>query len=201
MTEIPSPGFERLTTERIKEPGGQAGQRERDGDNEGAGDKPDYGLRNAEETTPPITGQEHVIKIQENEVEMSEGKVNGEKRNPSECDDRLGNGKWRRREGIKRNLQDIAPVSYEEYDENWDIEDQSKKCKNEINCLLDSCKCSDRSQPIRDEGEARLLQIPTGAAAEGGGQASTRIGTGAKPRQDSSSVSRYSAAAVASNTA
>ena len=87
--------------------------------------QPDYGLRNAEETTQPTTDQGHVIKVQENEVDMSEREVNGEKRSQSECDERLGKGKWRRREGIKRSLRDTAPVSYEEYDENWDIEDQS----------------------------------------------------------------------------
>ena len=72
--------------------------------------QPDYGLRNAEETTQPTTDQGHVIKVQENEVDMSEREVNGEKRSQSECDERLGKGKWRRREGIKRSLRDTAPV-------------------------------------------------------------------------------------------
>ena len=52
-----------------------------------------------------------------------------------------GNGKLRRREGIKRGLRDTMPVSYEEYDTSWDLEDQSKRCQRSVNCLLASCRC------------------------------------------------------------
>ena len=50
----------------------------------------------------------------ENEVDMREEGVTGDK--ISECGERLGKGKLQRREGIKRSLRDITPVSYEEYD-------------------------------------------------------------------------------------
>ena len=72
----------------------------------------------------------------ENEVDMREDGVTGEKMGLSECGERPGNGKLRRREGIKRSLRDITPVSYEEYDDSWDLKDQSKKCKRAANCLL-----------------------------------------------------------------
>ena len=100
--------------------------------------QPDNRLKDIDEPTPPTVTRENVIKIQENEVDMREEGVTREKRRQSECDERLDNGKLRRREGIKRGLRDITPVSCEEYDESWDLEDQSKKCKRETECLLAS---------------------------------------------------------------
>ena len=47
----------------------------------------------------------------ENEIDMQEGNT-GVKRGQPECVE----NPLRRREGIKRSLRDIAPVSYEEYD-------------------------------------------------------------------------------------
>ena len=46
------------------------------------------------------------------------------------------------------------PVSYEEYENSWDIEDQSKRCKRALNCLLLSCRCKREtaaSELIRNE--------------------------------------------------
>ena len=82
-----------------------------------------------------------MIETQENEIDMQEEGVTVEKRGQSGCVERSGNGKLRRREGIKQSLRDITPVSYEEYEESWDLEDQSKKCRRAVNCLLASCEC------------------------------------------------------------
>ena len=45
-------------------------------------------------------------------------------------------------------------MSYEEYDTSWDLEDQSKKCKMAVNCLLVGCGCkieTAKIEPIRRE--------------------------------------------------
>ena len=76
----------------------------------------------------------------ENEIDMQEGST-GVKRGQPECIENPCNSQLRRREGIKLSLQDIAPVSYEEYNTSWDLEDQSKRCKRVVNCLLAGCKC------------------------------------------------------------
>ena len=68
-----------------------------------------------EEPPWPTPAREHVIKTQENEIDMKEEGVTREKRGQSECVERSGNDKLRRREGIKLSLWDITPVSYEEY--------------------------------------------------------------------------------------
>ena len=44
-------------------------------------------------------------------------------------------GKWRRREGIKRNLRELPRKSYEECEDDCDELDQSKKYKSGINYL------------------------------------------------------------------
>ena len=78
----------------------------------------------------------------------------GVKRGQSEHAENLINGKLRRREGIKRGLQDMDPMSYEEYDDSWDLEDQSKRCKRAVNCLLVGCGCKRETamiEPIRRE--------------------------------------------------
>ena len=41
------------------------------------------------------------------------------------------------------------PVS--EYEESWDLEDPSKKCRRGVNCLLASCECRPEVEPIRRE--------------------------------------------------
>ena len=86
------------------------------GDNEGKEATPHSGSECVEEPPWPNSTREHVIKTQENEIDMKEEGVTGG------CVERSGNGKLRRREGIKRSLQDITPVSYEEYEESWDLE-------------------------------------------------------------------------------
>ena len=82
------------------------------GDNGEAEDQHNNQSEGIDEPPPPALARENVIKVPENEVDMREEKINGEKRGPSECGERPGNGKLRRREGIKRNLRDITPVSY-----------------------------------------------------------------------------------------
>jgi hypothetical protein len=94
------------------------------GDNEEAEAHHNNGLKGIDEPPLPTLARENVIKVQENEVDMQEEGGTGEKRGLSECGERSGNGKLRRREGIKRSLRDITPVSYEEYDDSWDLEDQ-----------------------------------------------------------------------------
>ena len=44
--------------------------------------------------------------------------------------------KWRKREGIKRNLRDLPRKSYAECEDDCDEFDQSKKSKHGLNCLL-----------------------------------------------------------------
>ena len=88
---------------------------------------------------------------QENEIDMQEGVTGVKKRGQAECVENPCNGKLRRREGIKRGLQDITPVSYEEYNTSWDLEDQSKKCRRAVNCLLASYKCKAECEPISNE--------------------------------------------------
>ena len=105
----------------------------------GAEYQPHTRLENQEEPTTPTP-------TQENEIEMQEGGV-GVKRGQSESRENHSNGKLRRREGIKRGLRDILPVSYEEYDTSWDYEDQSKRCKRSVNCLLARCICEREAAP------------------------------------------------------
>jgi len=144
------------------------------GDNGEAEDQHNNQSEGIDEPPPPALARENVIKVPENEVDMREEKINGEKRGPSECGERPGNGKLRRREGIKRNLRDIKPVSYEEYEDSWDLEDQSKKCKRAANCLLASCECRDGSEPIgEEEGELPVHEL-SGGVAEGSRRAGTR---------------------------
>ena len=97
----------------------------------------------------------------ENEIDMQEGGT-GVKRGQPECVENPCNSKLRRREGIKRSLRDIALVSYEEYDTSWDLEDQSKRCKRAVNCLLAGCQCKAENEPIRNEsGVMPVHPVPT----------------------------------------
>ena len=118
-------------------------------------------------------------------------------------------GMWRKREGNKRGLQDTLPVSYEEYDTSWDQEDQSKKCKKSVNCLLEQCACGrgvtvggQSLQPMRrhlecdvttvDACQDRSVTVREAAAAPGdsGRRAGTR-GT-ADTKQHSSQLGKAS---------
>ena len=141
------------------------------GDNGEAEAQHNNGLEGIDEPPLPTLARENVIKIQENEVDMREEGGTGEKRGLSECGERLGNDKLQRREGIKQSLRDITPVSYEEYDDSWDLEDQSKKCKKAANCLLASCDCRCKSEPIIDEREDMLVHLPPNTVAELGRKA------------------------------
>ena len=80
----------------------------------------------------------------------------------------------RRREGIKRSLRDITPVSYEEYDNSWDLEDQSKRCKRAANCLLAGSECRGESESISKEKGDLPLRLPPGTVAEMDRRAGTR---------------------------
>ena len=80
----------------------------------------------------------------------------------------------RRREGIKRSLRDITLVSHEEYDDSWDLEGQSKKCKSAANCLLASCEFRSESEPIREETGDLPVHLSTGTGAEMDRRARTR---------------------------
>ena len=115
-----------------------------------------------------------MIKVPENEVDMREEKSCGEKRGTSECGEGPGNGKLRRREGIKRSLRDITPVNYEEYEDSWDLEDQSKKCKKAANCLLASCECRGGSEPIGEEKGELPVHVLSGEVADGSRRTGTR---------------------------
>ena len=56
------------------------------------------------------------------------------KRGQNETDNK--GWKWRKREGIKRNLRDLPRQSYAECEDDCDEFDQSKKSKHGLNCLL-----------------------------------------------------------------
>ena len=114
-----------------------------------------------------------MIETQDNEIDMKEEGGTGEKREKPECEERFSNGKLQRREGIKRSLRDIAPVSYEEYEESWDLEDQSKKCRRAVNCLLANCDCRGERGPIREEEGDLPVNLPASGETEMGGRAST----------------------------
>ena len=141
----------------------------RGGDNEGGGVIPHNGLECVEEPTWPSLTREHEIETQDNEIDMKEEGGTGEKSGKPECEERSSNSKLRRREGIKRSLRDNAPVSNEEYEESWDLEDQSKKCRRGVNCLLASCDCRGERGPIREEEGNLLVNLAgSGESATGG---------------------------------
>ena len=121
------------------------------------------------EPTWPSSNREHVIETQDNEIDMKEEGGTGEKRGKPEWEERSSNSKLRRREGIKRSLRGITPVSYEEHEESWDLEDQSKKCRRAVNCLLARCDCRGERGPIREEEGNLLVNLAgSGESATGG---------------------------------
>ena len=181
--------------------------------------QPNNRLEGTDEPTLPTLACENKIDMQEgnlgagrgrsegveNEIDMQEG-VTREKRGQSEFVENPGNGKLRRREGIKQGLRDIVLASYEEYNDSWDLENQSKKCKMEANCLLASCKCKGKSEPIRDEKGDLLVHLPLATVAELDRRAGTRDAAGAIhpaliPGPSSSNTGRYSNSAAVLNTA
>ena len=153
---------------------------------------PHNGSECVEELPWPSLTREHVIETQENEIDMKEEGGTGEKRGKPECEERSSKGKLRRREGIKRSLRDIAPVSYEEYEESWDLEDQSKKCRRAVNCLLASCDCRGEEEPIREEEGDLPVNLSAGWETETGGQAGTNTAARNTPSLGSRHSGRYS---------
>ena len=122
------------------------------------------------------------------------------KRGKTGCIENQSQLKMRRREGLKRGLRDTLPVSYEEYDVSWDHENQSKKCRNQVNFLLVPCSCDDnvaRNIPMREKLEYDVTRMDkTGAERSPKGD-SRGVETGlsinntaAKSLQDTVSVSQ-----------
>ena len=105
----------------------------------------------------------------ENEIDMQKGST-GVKREQPECVENPCKGKLRRRERIKRSLRDISPVNYEEYDTSWDLEDQSKRCKRAVNCLLAGCQCKAENEPIRNKSGVMPVHPVLDTVAELGRQ-------------------------------
>ena len=60
-------------------------------------------------------------------------------------------------------------MSYEEYEESWDLKDQSKKCRRAVNCLFVSCDCRGEGEPIRREGGDLPVNLSAGGETEMGG--------------------------------
>ena len=124
------------------------------------------------------------------------------KRGKTGCIENQSQLKMRRREGLKRGLRDTLPVSYEEYDVSWDHENQSKKCRNQVNCLLVPCSCDDnvaRNRPMREKLEYDVTRMDkTGAERSPKGDSRGRRdvtgpsanNTAAKSLQDTVSVSQ-----------
>ena len=65
------------------------------------------------------------------------------------------------------------PVSYKEYEESWDLEDQSKKCRRAVNCLLASCKSRGEGEAIREEEGDLPVHLSASGETETGGRAGT----------------------------
>ena len=65
-------------------------------------------------------------------------------------------------------------MSYEEYDDSWDLEDQSKKCKRTEICLLASYECRDGGGPKGEEQGELPVHALTGGVAEGSRRSGTR---------------------------
>ena len=87
-------------------------------------------------------------------------------------------------------------MSYEEYEESWDLEDQSKKCKRAANCLLASCECRGEVEPIREEEGDLAVILSTDGETETGRRAGTITAARATPSLGSDHPGRYSDAAA-----
>ena len=122
-------------------------------------------------------------------------------------------GKWRKREGIKRNLRDLPRKSYEECEDDCNEFDQSKKSKFGINCILAALNHDviwplkeAELQPISEQGlpncpgaqqppeEERQQPISEPAVSGGSAPVQTRALTGCRDSTNRLySVDRYSA--------
>ena len=49
--------------------------------------------------------------------------------------------------------------------DSWDLEDQSKKCRRAVNCLLASCICKAERKPIRNKRVDMPVHVDTDAVA------------------------------------
>ena len=78
-------------------------------------------------------------------------------------------------------------MSYEEYEESWDLEDQSKKCRRAVNCLLASCECRGEGEPIREEEG----DLPVNLSAGGETETGRRAGIGTEARETRSLGNRH----------
>ena len=117
---------------------------------------------------PPLFNPDNLVDMKEDN-DQGEGKCQQHKSGKD-----VYNGKWWRREGIKRNLQDIPCQSYEECENDRDELDQSKRCRRGIYCLLEGCSHDvDKNPEERDnqpisklafQGEP-VQQIPYMSAA------------------------------------
>ena len=83
-------------------------------------------------------------------------------------------------------------MSYEEYEESWDLEDQSKKCRRAVNCLLASCDCRGERGPIREEEGDLPVNLPASGETEMGGRAGTDTEARNTPCLGSRHSGRYS---------
>ena len=96
-------------------------------------------------------------------------------------------------------------MNYEEYDTSWDLEDQSKRSKRAVNCLLAGCKCKAESKPITNKSGVMPVYLVPDTVAELGRRAGTRDMDGtAQPAllmgPSSSNTGRYSNTAAGLST-
>ena len=124
--------------------------------------------------------------------------------------------KPRQRQIEKKRRDKAWFTSYEQYESSWDLEDQSKRCKRSVNCLLVSCRCKRETaaiKPIRNESGDDVITVESNqnpnmlvhvlpdAAAEQGRPAGTRYTDGTVqpvliPGHSSKDTGRYSSTAA-----
>ena len=129
--------------------------------------------------TPAQTIESGVEMEGDNEpVNMKRGQNKTEKDNVIE--------KWRKREGIKRNLRELSRKSYEECEDDCDELDQSKKYKHGINCLLAALN-HDVIRPLRKTELQPIseLAVSGGTVPSATNRAGARIQGGEKAKGES----------------
>ena len=128
-------------------------------------------LEGIDESTLPTLASENEIDMQEEDTGAGRGQSEGVE-NEIDMQERSKAGKIRvcrkpvhrqieKERRYKRGLRDITPVSYEEYEDSWDLEDQSKKVKRAANCLLASCECNGESESGTREETCRYIYPQT----------------------------------------
>ena len=94
---------------------------------------------------PPIP---EIYNPPENIVDMKENNETvAMKRLQDETERNNVGGKWRKREGIKRNLRNLPRTSYEECENNCDEMDRLKRYKSGINYILSALHCDVTEPP------------------------------------------------------